>query len=392
VTEAAADHAPGDCWAEIDLDKIAHNYREAERRLAPGARIMAVLKADAYGLGAESAAAALAEAGCAAFAVTTVPEGRRLRQAGVQGEILVLGPARPPEWPAAAEADLALSAADLAHLRQLAQWATGHSPVRLHLEVETGMGRTGLLPEQAAAARAVIREAPALRLEGIYTHFARGARRDIAYTERQYARYEDFLRAYRAAGGDVPARHVCNSSVFLERPAYHHEYVRLGTLLCGQWPFTRPFPGPGFALRDPWQGKARIVHVWNAPAGVPVGYYSLYRTRRPARLAVIGAGSAHGLGVTPEFYPKNLLDLLKFTAKKAALLTGRRLGGEKILWQGQEVKIAGLIGMQLTVLDMGARGCQVGDEVLIPLRRLQTGYNVERCYTKGGRVVQIRAF
>ncbi|MDR0433734.1 MAG: alanine racemase [Gracilibacteraceae bacterium] len=392
MEEKAAGRPAGSCWAEIDLDKITHNYREAQRRLAPGARIMAALKADAYGIGAEQAAQTLAEAGCAAFAVTTVAEGRRLRRAGIRGDILVLGPTWPPEWPAAAEASLTLSAVGLPQLRLMAQWAAGHSPVRLHLEVETGMGRAGLLPEQAAAARAVIRDNPALRLEGIYTHFARGARRDLAFTERQYARYEEFLRAYRAAGGEIPARHVCNSAVFLERAAYHHEYVRLGTLLWGQWPFTRSFPQRReFDLRDPWQGKARIIHVWDAPAGVTAGYYSLYRARRPARLAVIGAGYAHGLGVTPEVYPKNLLDFLKLTAKHAALLTGRRLGWEKIRWQGQAVRIAGLIGMQLTILDMGSCDCRAGDEVLIPLRRLQTGYNVERCYMKGGRVVRIRA-
>ncbi|MDR1604417.1 MAG: alanine racemase [Gracilibacteraceae bacterium] len=382
--------APGGCWAEIDLDKVGHNYREAGRLLAPGARIMAVVKADAYGLGAEQTAQALAEAGCGDFAVTTVAEGLALRRSGLRGNILVLGPTLPPEWPAAAESPLALAAVGLAHLRQLAQWAAGHSPVRLHLEVETGMGRTGLLPEQAAAAWALIRDTPELRPEGVYTHFARGARRDLAYTERQHARYEEFLRAYRAAGGTVPARHVCNSSVFLERPAYHYEYVRLGTLLSGQWPFTRPFPSPGLTLRDPWQGKARVLHVWDAPAGARAGYHSLYRARRPTRLAVIGAGYAHGLGVTPELYPKNLLDFLKITAKQAALLAGCRLGGEKPRWQGQEVKIAGLIGMQLTILDMGTNDCRVGDEVLIPLRRVQTGYNVERCYTKDGRVVEFR--
>jgi alanine racemase len=372
------------------MDKVAHNYREAARLLAPGARIMAVVKADAYGLGAEQTAAALAEAGCEVFAVTAVAEGQRLRRFGIKGDILVLGPTQPPDWPAAAEADLALSAVGMSHLRQLAQWAADRSPVRLHLEVETGMGRAGLLPEQAAAAWAVIRDTPALRPEGVYTHFARGAQRDHVYTARQYARYEEFLRAYRAAGGEVPARHVCNSSVFLERPAYHHEYVRLGTLLCGQWPFCRSFPSPGICLQDPWQGKARILHVWEAQAGVAVGYYSLYRTRRHTRLAVIGAGYAHGLGVTAEIYPKNLIDFLKITAKQAALLAGRRLGGEKPRWQDREVKIAGLIGMQLTVLDMGESDCQVGDEVCIPLRRVQTGYNVERFYTKNGCVVEIR--
>jgi alanine racemase len=348
---------------------------------------MAVVKADAYGLGSEAVTLALAEQGCENFAVTTVAEGLALRELGITGDILLLGPTLPPEWPAALAANLILSVSGLEMLEQLAGMA-GHSPVRLHLEVETGMGRTGLLPEQAAAAWGLLSQAPGLRAEGIYTHFARAAERDRAYTALQYRRYTEFVDAYRAAGGSDFVRHVCNSAAFLDYPEYHLDFVRLGTLLSGHYPapdFRSKLP-----LSDPWQGKARILHIREADAGVSVGYGSAYRTRQKTRLAVIAAGYSHGFGASPLLRPQGLVDLAKIIVKNCAMLCGVELGGERVTYKGTQVRTAGRIGMQLSVIEIGSLPCQVGEEVDVPLRRTLTNFTVERCYTKNKQIVQKR--
>lgn len=373
-----------DFWIEIDLDAVVHNYQEVVGRLSPGSRCMAVVKADGYGLGAVEVARALEEAGCEAFAVTTVDEALILRRNGIQGLILVLGPSSPASWIQALQENIQLTVSELGWISELEEiCAENNREVEVHIKLETGMGRTGFGKEMLAQLAAALKEAPHLKVAGAYTHFARAAQRDRAYTRDQFEKFLACIQELEGLGISIPCKHVCNSAAFLDYPGYHLDFVRVGTLLVGH------FPSPAFEgmldLRDPWLAKTRIVHLRDVPRGTYVGYQSLYRSKKATKLAVIPVGYADGFGVEPRFVPQGIVDLGKIIVKNIASLFGVQLGREKLLLNGNTVRVAGKIGMQLTVLDVGNTDCALGDEVVVPLRRTLANPRIERFYRKNGK-------
>ncbi|KLU59193.1 alanine racemase [Peptococcaceae bacterium CEB3] len=372
-------------WIEVNLDAVAVNYRAAVKLLRPGSRCMAVVKADGYGLGAVQVALRLEECGCEAFAVTSVEEGLVLREHGIKGIILVLGPSARPEWAAAVSSGLQLSISDQASIAELDDLA-GKQGVRaeIHLKLETGMGRTGFPPAEVEELASRLRGAKNLAVMGVYTHFARAAQRDRTYTERQYKVFLDGTARLASAGVRPQWKHVCNSAAFLEFPDWHLDFVRLGTLLVGH------LPGVGFqgriTLRDPWTAKCRVLSVRRVAKGTYVGYQSTYRTGADTQLAVIPVGYADGFGLEPRLVPQGWVDLLKIFIKNFALMFGVVLGREKVSLRGRTVRVAGKIGMQLTVLDVGLDECLPGDEVCLPLRRTSANPRLPRLYLREGRI------
>lgn len=378
-------------WIEVDLDAVVENYQEIVKLLNSESRCMAVVKADAYGLGAVEVARALARAGCEAFAVTRVDEGIVLRKHGIEGLILVLGPTTREEWPKAIAAQLQLTLSELSSLVELNKTCSNLElalPVQVHLKVETGMGRTGFQFSELEALTHVLDQAPDLQVAGVYTHFARAARKDRVYTLRQYERFKSFTARLRELGIHPTWKHVCNSAAFLDYSQWHHDFVRIGTLLIGH------YPGQGFSkkikLSDPWIAKSRIVHLRKVPKGTYVGYQSIYRTKAETQLAVIPVGYADGFGIAPHFTPQGLIDFLKIVIKNFAALLGLYLGLERVKLKGRAVRVAGKIGMQLTVLDVGMQKCALGDEVEIPVRRTVANPRILRRYKQDGQMFSER--
>ncbi|NLL53016.1 MAG: alanine racemase [Peptococcaceae bacterium] len=372
-----------DLWIEIDLDAVKHNYRQIKSKLCAESSLMAVVKADGYGLGAVPVAQALEEEGCCAFAVTRVEEALLLREHGIEGEILVLGPSDPEEWPQALAKKIDLTVSRLERIAALNDTARElEVKAGIHLKLETGMGRTGFTREMLPALAQSLKESSYLNLRGVYTHLARGAQRDKVYTYRQHQRFIEYISILEENGINIPRRHICNSAGLLDFPEYHYELVRSGTLLCGH------FPSPAFFgkldLKDPWTVKAKIVHLQRVPKGTFVGYQSVYKCKKDTTLAVIGVGHADGFGLEPKFVPQGLLDLIKIIIKNIAALFGLQLGRDKLLFKDKQVRIAGKIGMQLTVIDMGDIECQLGDEIVVPLRRTLANPRIPRIYKKNG--------
>jgi len=380
-------------WIEVDLDAVVGNYREIVKLLRSESRCMAVVKADAYGLGAVEVARALARAGCEAFAVTRVEEGLILREHGIEGLILVLGPTTQEEWPKAIAAELQLTLSELSSILELNETCleleVEHpSPVQVHLKVETGMGRTGFQFSEVEALALALEKAAQLQVVGVYTHFARAARKDKDYTLGQYERFASFTTHLEELGIHPTWKHVCNSAAFLDYSEWHHDFVRIGTLLIGH------YPGQGFSeklkLSDPWVAKSRIVHLSKVPKGTYVGYQSIYRTKAETQLAVIPVGYADGFGVAPHFTPLGWVDFIKLMIKNFAALFGIFLGLERVDLKGKTVRVAGKIGMQLTVLDVGMQDCALGDEVRIPLRRTLANPRITRRYRRDGQMFSER--
>ncbi|KUO77418.1 MAG: alanine racemase [Desulfosporosinus sp. BRH_c37] len=380
-------------WIEVDLDAVVKNYQEIVKLLHPETRCMAVVKADAYGLGAVEVARSLARAGCEAFAVTRVEEGLILREHGIVGLILVLGPTTEEEWPRAIAAQLQLTLSELSSIAELnkvcsVMGSEQSTLVQVHLKVETGMGRTGFRFSELEALSHVLDQSPHLQVTGVYTHFARAARKDRAYTLDQYQRFTSFTARLGELGINPTWKHVCNSAAFLDYSEWHHDFVRIGTLLIGH------YPGQGFKgklkLSDPWIAKSRIVHLRKVPKGTYVGYQSIYRTKAETQLAVIPVGYADGFGTGPHFTPQGWADFLRLVIKNFVALFGIFLGLERVELKGKTVRIAGKIGMQLTVLDVGMQECSLGDEVEIPLRRTVANPRIPRRYRQDGQMFSER--
>ncbi|MDI6878149.1 MAG: alanine racemase [Desulfitobacteriaceae bacterium] len=376
-------------WIDVDLDAVRSNYRSVLGLLHPGARVMAVVKADAYGLGAVEVARTLQGEGCSAFAVTTVVEGLLLREHGIKGVILVLGPADRNELPQALTGRLHLTLSSIAQLEALQDVAEQMEvKAEVHLKLETGMGRTGFSPEELPELARCLLDAHFIKAEGTYTHLARAGQRDQAYTKNQYDQFIADVNVLAKAGIEPRWKHVCNSAGFLDYPEWHLDFVRVGTLLIGH------LPGLGFrgrlTLTDPWAARCRIISLRKVPQGTHVGYQSVYRTRRETQLAVIPLGYADGFGVEPRLIPQGLVDLLKIFIKNTALWLGFSLGQDKLTLNGHVVRVAGKIGMQLTVLDVGLQACRLGDVVEVPLRRASANPRLPRRYWSEGRILSER--
>ena len=378
-----------DLWAEVDLDALRHNYRQVVSKLTPGCILMAVVKADAYGLGAVEVAKVFQEEGCEAFAVTTASEALILSEEQLQGRILILGPTGQEDWPQIIQAGIELTVSQLWSISALDQIAKELGiKAKIHLKLETGMGRTGFMEGALPDLAEALLKAENIQLVGAYTHLARGAQRDHSYSRLQHDRFMRYIAELEQLGVAIPLKHICSSAGFLDFPEYHYDMVRIGTLLNGH------FPAPAFEgkleLLDPWQVKARIVHIQRVPKGTFVGYQSLYKTKKETTLAVIPVGYTDGFGLTPKLVPQGFIDLIKIIIKKIAAFFGIQLGRDRILLHNKTVKVAGKIGMQMTVLDVGDLECACGDEVVVPLRRGLANPRILRLYKKEGQVLRKR--
>lgn len=336
--------------AHIDLRALRDNVRQA-RRLAGGRDVIAVVKADAYGHGAVPVARVLAAEGVGRFGVALVEEGRALRDAGLGGEIIVLGGFTGEQ--AADLVDLGLSAAvsDMDHAAALDRAARRAGRVApIHVKVDTGMGRLGFPFAEAGQSLARLTACSGLRVEGLMTHFADADLADPAYAREQMARFDAAAGAARRAGAAVPMRHAANSAALMKgprglaaRPAHPtdgplYEAVRPGIMLYG----CRPGPDPGgIALRPVLALTTKISLLKRVPADTPISYGRTFVTRRESLIAVLPIGYADG-------YPRALSN------RGVVLVRGRR------------APVVGRVCMDLTMIDAtDVPDATEGDDVVL---------------------------
>ena len=369
---------PRRLWAEVDLDAIAGNLAAVNRLVHP-ARVMAVVKADAYGHGAVAVARTVETAGAAALGVATVEEGLLLRDAGVRLPILVLGPA-PGEEDAALAADLGLTVVHEAGMRDIIEAARRRDVApHVHVKVDTGMSRLGTDPQ---AVPALLDRAghDHLRIEGIFTHLA-AADSDPAFTREQVERFRPAADLVRARYPRV-LRHAAATAGILSLPEARFDMVRLGLGLYG----LSPSPDlPGAALLRPAMSVwARVVQVRPVPGGATVSYGRTYRAAAATRIATVAIGYGDG-------YPR---------------LLGNR---GRMRLDDRDCPVAGRVTMDYTMLDVGGDApAAAGDiaqvfgpelpveEVAAPAGTISyeivcgIGPRVPRIYRAGGQVVGLR--
>jgi alanine racemase len=329
-------HANGrPLWAEVSLQAIARNLAVIRRHIGPKPKILAVVKANAYGLGAVPVSKALAKAGADRFGVTCQNEGIELRDAGIRKPILVLTGFWPGEEKHFIRYGLTPTVTrleDARHLERAAKAARVKSPLRFHLKINTGMNRLGLPPDEIEAFARVLADCRHIQLEGTFTHFASAEDFSAQQTDGQEAAFRaclDRLRAVRVSPGIV---HMANSGAICARPSTWADMVRPGAILYGYYQsFDPPQKGREICRRLPVEPslslRARIISLRDLPAGQPVGYSARFVTARPSRIAVINAGYADGI-------------LRQRTNHGCALVRGRG------------VPLVGAISMDLTTLDV----------------------------------------
>lgn len=279
--------------ALIDLDAIAGNLRAFREGVSAETRIMAVVKANGYGHGAVMVAQTALLHGANELAVATVDEGCRLRAAGIDSPILILGPIHPSEIPSALRADLTLAVGDREIVSILsATVPPGTPPVSVHLKVDTGMRRFGSSVDGAAAIAAHIAKSPGLHLAGTFSHFAAADEHDETATLQQQAAFDDALANIRAADIDPGTRHIANSAATLRSRRYDYDLVRIGISLYGIPPSADVELWSG--MRQALTLHSRVHRVFAVAPGEGVSYGATYRATGHERAALIPIGYADG--------------------------------------------------------------------------------------------------
>jgi len=285
---------PRPTYAEVNLGAIRRNFRALRGLLEPRIKMLAVVKADAYGHGAVPVARALADEGADMLGVAMVEEGVELRLAGVRTPILVLGTFPRNEVAAAFQYDLRLTIDAVETATRLARLAADRlKPVPVHLKIDTGMNRLGVRAEEAADAAAVVAGLPGLVLEGAYTHLACADVEGHTATPEQLARFREAVEAMRRRGVRPPLVHAANSSSTILAPESHFGMVRPGLAMYGVAPCAaaaaRVVLEPAMALRT------EVAHLKPVRRGEAASYGHSWRAERDTVLGVLPVGYADGL-------------------------------------------------------------------------------------------------
>ena len=331
----------------VDLAAVRHNLAVLRGRLRPGVRLMAAVKADAYGHGAEVVVPALARDGVDAFGVATADEALALRAYGVTQPLLVFGPLR-ARLAELAEADVELTVTDAASLTAI-EAAAPATRVRVHLKLDTGMGRLGGPAEGALALAKAVARSRSAELAAVWTHLACADEPDAddpgGLTAQQLTRFEAALASLRAAGIDVPAAHAANSAATLRRPRAHYDLVRPGLALYGHHATPAAaalLPSDVPALRPAATVRAPVTFVKRVPRGATISYGATWQAPRDTVVATVRLGYADG-------YP-------------------RAAGNQAdAVIHGVRVPVVGRVCMDQLMIDVGALGdgVAVGDPVTL---------------------------
>jgi len=344
----------------VDLGAVAHNIRELKGLLSPETKVMAVVKADAYGHGAVQIARTVLENGAHWLAVTRISEAVELREAGIKAPILLLGDVMPGQISYLAAHDIRVTLTCLETARVIAAAAkVNATPLKVHIKVDTGMGRLGILHDQFATPDQFIEPdnslAPPLQcsekileihtlkgieIEGIYTHLANADTRDKAHAQRQISRFKLLVTELSQKGLAPPMIHAANSAALIDMPQAHFNMVRPGIALYGLWP-SKETDHTRISLTPAMSIRSKIIHLKTVSKGFKISYGSTHVTRIATCIATIPIGYADG-------YSLRLSSM-----------------GEMIV-RGSRARIAGRVCMDFTMIDVGhIPGCRLGGEVVI---------------------------
>ncbi|MFA6384612.1 MAG: alanine racemase [Candidatus Omnitrophota bacterium] len=323
-------------WAEIDLDNLSYNFDQIKKKLSPGIKVMACVKAEAYGHGLIPVARQLVSCGVDFLAVASIDEAISLRKAGIESRILVLGMTLEQNVGPLFEYSITPTVCSLSLAKELDRQARSRDRIiDIHLKIDTGMGRIGVTHDKAFAFVKKIFGFSNIRVEGIFTHLA-CADTDDKLTHRQIHVFDSLIKRLKKRSFMIPLVHAANSMGVVSYKSSHFNMVRPGLILYG----LRPAEGLPIDLKPVMSLKTRVIYVKNVSRGCGVSYGHTYVTRSATRIATLPIGYGDG-------YPRNLSNIAPVV-----------IGGKKFT-------IAGRVCMDQIMVDVGLARVRVGDEVVL---------------------------
>jgi alanine racemase len=325
----------------IHLDVLKENFQTIRQFVPPSTKILPIIKADAYGHGAVRAAQALESLDIFGFGVASVSEGIQLRERHIQTPIIIMGPLLKAHIPDIIHYQLTpvISHHDIFQ-QLLVQLPSDTQAFPFHLKIDTGLHRLGFEAKEALTLIGSLSSTPAVRLQGLLTHFADADNPDPSLTNQQLQQFQACIQQIQEQGIQVPLFHMANSAGILFHPTSHLGMVRPGIMLYGYTP-RHEIQSPPLRLQPVMQAKTYIAHLRSLEPGEVVGYNALFRTRRLSQVAVLPVGYTHG-------FPRHLT------------------GKGHVLIQGTPAPIIGKICMDMMMVDVtDNHNATIGEEVVL---------------------------
>jgi alanine racemase len=327
-------------YLEVDLDVVARNTQRIKRKLGRGVEMLAVVKADGYGHGAYPVSCVVMKNGADCLGVAILEEGIELRQKGIKAPIVNLYPEPPQRAGKIVEYDLEQVVTDEKLVRTLSREATRQKKrCAVYIEIDTGMGRYGVPPEQTVELVSRIKRLPNIYLKGILSQFSTADQRKKDFAYKQLGIFTRTLDELQASYNHIPIKSIANSGAVLDIPASYFNHVRVGFLLYGLYPSSETSESvrvkPGMSL------KSKVLFIKEVPKGTPISYGKTYIAKRRTKIATIPLGYADG-------YSRSMSNK-----------------GE-VLIRGKRAKVVGRVCMDAFMVDVGhIANVKVGDEVVL---------------------------
>ncbi len=280
-------------WIEVSAENLHHNVRVLQEAMPAGCELMAVVKCEAYGHGLRQVAEELKIAGVRAFAVATIEEGIKLREYGIQGEILILGYTDVRRAPELKQYDLIQTLIDFCYAKELNEQGVG---VKVHIKIDTGMHRLGI-PYHASSDVEQVFAMKHIKVYGMFTHLCCPDSRlleDVAFTKEQIGNFYQLVDALKKNGIAIPKLHIQSSYGFLNYPDLHCDYARMGIALYGVLSSAKEDTVLSLPLRPVLSLKSKIVLIRNVSKGSSVGYGRAFTPERDSRIAILPIGYGDG--------------------------------------------------------------------------------------------------
>ena len=327
-------------WVEVNLGNISHNVRQIKKLVGEKVKIMAVVKADAYGHGACQVGKTVLEAGADSLGVATLSEAIELRKCGLTCPILVLGPTTPFQAEKFLKYDVTPTIFTRDVAEALSDWANKYKKrLKVQIKIDTGMWRLGVHYDRALGFIKEVLALGHLEVQGIFSHLATAYRQDKTYSNKQFERFTRVIFALDREKIEIPLKHIASSAAILDLPEMYLDMVRPGIILYGLFPSKEV--SHSLDLRPAMSFKTKIVYLKELPADEGISYGQTYIAKRETTVAVLPVGYADG-------YPRIL-------SNKATVLVN-----------GQRLPVIGTICMDVTMIDVGLlKDVKVGDEVLL---------------------------
>ncbi len=323
-------------WAEVALGNLAHNFKQVKRLLLPGVKVMACVKADAYGHGLIPVARRLVSCGVDYLGVASIDEGIKLREAGIRGPILILGLVLKGDIGPVFKYRLTPTICTMELAAALnSRAAKSGKKFKVHVKVDTGMGRIGVLCKDALSFIKKVSGLRFIEVEGVFTHLS-CADSDRAFTVKQISLFKDLSLKLASLGLRIPLMHVANSMGVLSYKDSHFNMVRPGLVIYGLYPRE----GLKIKLKPVLSLKARVAYVKNLPSGYGISYGRTYLARKNTTVVTLPIGYGDG-------YPRSLSNL------------------GPVLIKGKRFKISGRVCMDQVMVDVGNLKVKARDEAVL---------------------------